>query len=98
MTLRARGVLAEGVPAESVTRRAPKVVEMLKFDVDLEVILAVRSVGAEGAAKGLLPRVCGEVVGKVLPLVPATESLVAHEAQQGHVVGYRPLQQRTPTA
>ena len=60
--------------------------------MDLEVILTVGSVGAEGAAIGLLPRMCGEMVGKMLPLVPATECLVAHEAQQGNVVGNRPLQ------
>lgn len=56
----------------------------------LQIILAVSSVRAEGTAKRLLPRVCVEVVGKVLPLVSARECLVAHEARQGHVVGYRP--------
>lgn len=90
--------MTDRVPAQGDAGRGPEVVEVLKFDVDLEVILAVGSVGAEGAAKGLLPRVCSEVVGKMLPLVPATESLVAHEAQQGHVVGNRPLQQRTPSS
>lgn len=65
--------------------------------MNLQVILAVGPVGAEGAAEGLLARVSVEVVGQVLALVPAIEWLVADEAQQGHIVGYRPPLQQENT-